>query len=234
MEERMSLLQLHRFSWFSIALEHQPPPIGKLPAASDAVCASTIELTANPEKSRQEKRKEARLAKNARKNESWLQRQKVQKLESSKLQRNHKVLVFRMRKANPQFPSWMAEEDWSWKGNLQRKLKVKGGKLKGEDLGLNMLFEGFQSFADSLGNKEGSNSAALPSKQSEKSSPTKKRKKEKLLEGGLPVDSKVEVPKVVVTDGAEVQSEDFPSKTPLRKNARRETPWRKKRGQQGR
>lgn len=123
-----------------------------------------------------------------------------------------------------QMDNTRAEEDLELERKLAKKLKVKGGKLKGEDLGLNMLFEGLQSLADSLGNKEGLNFVALPSKQSEKSSPRKKRKKEKLLEGGLPVDSKVEVPKVVVTDGAEVQSEDFPSKTSLRKRRKKRNP----------
>lgn len=117
-----------------------------------------------------------------------------------------------------------AEEDLELERKLAKKLKVKGGKLKGEDLGLNMLFEGIQSFADSLGKKEVSHSVALSSKQSEKSSPRKKRKKEKLFEGGLPVDLKVEVPKVVVTDGAEVQSEDFPPKTSLRKRRKKRNP----------
>lgn len=123
-----------------------------------------------------------------------------------------------------QMDNTRAEEDLELERKLAKKLKVKGGKLKGEDLGLNMLFEGIQSFADSLGKKEVSHSVALPSKQSEKSSPRKKRKKEKLFEGGLPVDSKVEVPKVVVTDGAEVQSEDFPPKTSLRKRRKKRNP----------
>ncbi|KAM5548391.1 hypothetical protein ABKV19_000021 [Rosa sericea] len=231
------------------------------------------------EKSRQEKRKEARSAKNARKNESWLQRQKAQKLKSSKStekpqnssvqnvkdetvtqldanserSRNMKKTSMgvereventkseapehnypkpskavggdKVSKRTPktkfekflELDNTRAEEDFELERKLAKKLKVKGGKLKGEDLGLNMLFEGISSFADSLGNKEVAYPEALPSKKSEKSSPRKKRKKEKLL----PDDLKGEDPKVVVTDGAEVESEDFPSKSSTRKRQKK-------------
>ncbi|XP_061998975.1 uncharacterized protein LOC133716285 [Rosa rugosa] len=230
------------------------------------------------EKSRQEKRKEARLAKNARKNESWLLRQayahfasiyltRAQKLNSSKStdssvqnlkdktvtqldgnsERSRNMNKTNMgveteventkseapehsypkplkavggdkvskRTPKTKFEKFLeldntrADEDLE----LERKLKVKGGKLKGEDLGLNMLFEGISSLADSLGNKEVTYPEALASKRS----PRKKRKKEKLL----PDDLKGEDPKVVATDGAEVESSDFPSKSSSRKRQKK-------------
>lgn len=112
------------------------------------------------------------------------------------------------------------EEDLELERKLAKKLKVKDGKLKGEDFGLNVLFEGI-SAVDSLGEKEATYVEALPAKQSKSSSSGKKCKKDKSLkdrlENELPSDLTVEVPEVAVTDGVEVESEDVSSKISLRK-----------------
>lgn len=112
------------------------------------------------------------------------------------------------------------EEDLELERKLAKKLKVKDGKLKGEDFGLNVLFEGI-SAVDSLGEKEATYVEALPAKQSKSSSSGKKCKKDKplkdRLENELPSDLMVEVPEVAVTDGVEVESEDVSSKISLRK-----------------
>lgn len=101
-----------------------------------------------------------------------------------------------------------AEDDLELERKLAKKLKVKGGKLKGEDLGLNMLFEGISSFADE----------ALPSKKYEKNSLRKKRKKDKLL----PDDLESEDPNVVATDGA-VPSKSSSRKRPKKRKSLEET-----------
>ncbi|XP_050365805.1 uncharacterized protein LOC126784386 [Argentina anserina] len=215
------------------------------------------------EKSRQEKRKEARLAKNARKNEFWLQRQKPQKHISSKstekplnkkdetaIQSDVNFETSRSRKKTntrqqnevedsksevntkaskaaggekkvskralkTKFEKFFeldnngAEDDLELERKLAKKLKVKGGKLKGEDLGLNMLFEDISCFDDSLGPRRVAYPAVLPSKESEKAL-RKKRKKEKLF----PDDSMAEDP--------EVESEDFPSRSSLSKRQKKQ------------
>ncbi|KAL6211427.1 hypothetical protein ACLB2K_016653 [Fragaria x ananassa] len=194
------------------------------------------------EKSRQEKRKEARLAKNARKNQSWLQRQKASKstekpLNSSHQNKNDETAISETSRdmgventkseVHPrpstkvpkitqkskfdkflQLDHTRAEDDLELERKLAKKLKVKGGKLKGEDLGLNMLFEGISSFADE----------ALPSKKYEKSSLRKKRKKDKLL----PDDLESEDPNVVATDGA-VPSKSSSRKRPKKRKSLEET-----------
>ncbi|VVA20253.1 PREDICTED: nucleolar MIF4G [Prunus dulcis] len=211
------------------------------------------------EKSRREKRKEARLSKNARNHESWLQHKKIQKDKAifvksktvqktkdehtaeetevkarseSPEQKDHKVSkaveeekgLKRTPKTN--FEKYLdidrnrGEEDLELERKLAKKLKVKDGKLKGEDFGLNVLFEGI-SAVDSLGEKEATYVEALPAKQSKSSSSGKKCKKDKplkdRLENELPSDLMVEVPEVAVTNGVEVESEDVSSKISLRK-----------------
>lgn len=107
-----------------------------------------------------------------------------------------------------------AEEDLELERRLAKKLKVKDGKLKGEDFGLNVLFEGIDSF----GTEEMTYADALPVKKSKNSNSRKKHKKDKSLEnrleGELPSRG---VPEEAVTDGAEVEIEDFPSKKASRK-----------------
>jgi len=77
-----------------------------------------------------------------------------------------------------------AEEDLELERKLAKKLKVKVGKLRGEDDGINSLFEGIPSIIESLGEEE------LPGAEefSEKSSKRKKCKKKKSLDQGLESD----------------------------------------------
>lgn len=88
-----------------------------------------------------------------------------------------------------------AKEDLVLERKLAKKLKVKVGKLRGEDDGINSLFEGIPSIIDSLGEEE------LPAAEefSDKSSKSKKKKKKKRksldqgLESDVAVDSSVGV-----------------------------------------
>ncbi|KAE8009038.1 hypothetical protein FH972_005496 [Carpinus fangiana] len=76
----------------------------------------------------------------------------------------------------------LAEEDLELERKLAKKLKVKVGKLRGEDDGINSLFEGIPSIIDSLGEEE------LPGAEefSDKNSKSKKKKKKrKSLDLGL-------------------------------------------------
>ncbi|KAM2892996.1 hypothetical protein FF1_008399 [Malus domestica] len=110
-----------------------------------------------------------------------------------------------------------AEEDLELERRLAKKLKVKDGKLKGEDFGLNVLFEGILP-VDSFGTEETIYADALPVQKSKNSESRKKRKKDKSLEGRLEVELPSRgVPEEAVTDGAEVEIEDFPSKKSSRK-----------------
>ncbi|BBG95931.1 MIF4G domain-containing protein / MA3 domain-containing protein [Prunus dulcis] len=186
------------------------------------------------EKSRREKRKEARLSKNARNHESWLQHKKIQKdkaifvksktVQKTKDEHTAEETEVKARSESPEQKdhkvSKAGEEDLELERKLAKKLKVKDGKLKGEDFGLNVLFEGI-SAVDSLGEKEATYVEALPAKQSKSSSSGKKCKKDKplkdRLENELPSDLMVEVPEVAVTNGVEVESEDVSSKISLRK-----------------
>ncbi|KAB1213037.1 Nucleolar MIF4G domain-containing protein 1 [Morella rubra] len=75
----------------------------------------------------------------------------------------------------------LAEEDLELERKLAKKLKVKDGKLRGEDDGINVLFRGIPSIIDSLG-KEGTPSA----KEFPDSSPKRKKRKEMMsLDQGL-------------------------------------------------
>jgi nucleolar MIF4G domain-containing protein 1 len=78
----------------------------------------------------------------------------------------------------------LAEEDLELERKLAKKLRVKVGKLRGEDDGINSLFEGIPSIIDSLGEEE------LPGAEefSDKSSKSKKKKKRKSLDQGLESD----------------------------------------------
>lgn len=105
-------------------------------------------------------------------------------------------------------------EDLELERELAKKLKVKYGKLKGEDDELSLLFEGIPSVLDSSGEDE------LPVKKSKKKSASKKRKMEisdQELEDEMPLDSMFEVsePEDMYSDG--VASEEAPVKVPSRK-----------------
>ncbi|XP_010438438.1 PREDICTED: nucleolar MIF4G domain-containing protein 1-like [Camelina sativa] len=180
---------------------------------------------------RHEKRKEARLQKNQRKHESWLQRQKSQKdkqvsssvqktgdviksedfhqtsdsdterLESSRprgnkdngrsfLDKKEEVRVKKEKKM-PKFqrmkdlnrpkkktkfeeflemdtPTVISgDQDAELERRLAKKLKVKKGKLRGLDDGMNDLFEGLPSVFDSMGSELGDSSKKRKKKRSE-------------------------------------------------------------------
>ncbi|KAE8099731.1 hypothetical protein FH972_017688 [Carpinus fangiana] len=78
----------------------------------------------------------------------------------------------------------LAEEDLELERKLAKKLKVKVGKLRGEDDGINSLFKGIPSIIDSFGQEE------LPGAEefSDNSSKSKKKKKRKSLDQGLESD----------------------------------------------
>ncbi|XP_059304326.1 uncharacterized protein LOC132056242 [Lycium ferocissimum] len=71
----------------------------------------------------------------------------------------------------------LADEDLAAERKLAKKLKVKGGKLLGDDDDMNMLFEGIPSLLGSFGDENKELAGEAPPK-SDKSS-TKKRSKEK-------------------------------------------------------
>ncbi|KAF8069806.1 hypothetical protein N665_1131s0006 [Sinapis alba] len=172
--------------------------------------------------SRHEKRKEARLQKNQKKHESWLQRQKLQKekrvsssvqtktddviksetfLQRSdketehvksvspsgnkdkkksftqkkdilrvkpkekKMQRGRGMKDVKKPKKKTKFEEFLemetqsallsGEQDVELERKLAKKLKVKNGKLRGVDDGMNELFEGLPSVLDSIGSELG-------------------------------------------------------------------------------
>jgi nucleolar MIF4G domain-containing protein 1 len=80
----------------------------------------------------------------------------------------------------------LAEEDLELERKLAKKLKVKVGKLRGEDDGINSLFEGIPSIIDSFGEEElpGAEEFSDNSSKSKK----KKKKKRKSLDQGLESD----------------------------------------------
>ncbi|XP_047308607.1 nucleolar MIF4G domain-containing protein 1 [Impatiens glandulifera] len=178
------------------------------------------------EKSRRELRKEARLEKNQKKHESWLEHQRPQEskkislhskkknAESKEEERSHmeftdepnnseidavvnkhevpkprkcisskkfgapkkksKALFGEPLSMNIQVGGTItAEEDLKWEKKLAKRLKIKGGRLHGDDDGLNMLFEGMPSAFDTLENGK---------EYDENKSPRKKSKKNALLE----------------------------------------------------
>ncbi|KAH0937133.1 hypothetical protein HID58_004594 [Brassica napus] len=164
--------------------------------------------------SRHEKRKEARLQKNQKKHESWLQRQKLQKEKrvsasssvqtktddviksetykeaqhvksvspggnkvdkksftqkksehrvkpkEKKMQRGHKTKDLNKPRKKTKFEEYLEmetqsaslsrEQDAELERKLAKKLKVKNGKLRGVDDGMNDLFEGLPSVLDSM------------------------------------------------------------------------------------
>ncbi|XP_035544529.1 nucleolar MIF4G domain-containing protein 1-like [Juglans regia] len=234
------------------------------------------------EKSRREKRKEARFGKKAQKHQAWLQHQeyrnlrkkpgnsnskKVSKL-NNLLEQNVQEKEILQSKGKPErhqnsetsnkplsvglngsssskvverkkgskgnlkktkFEEYLemgmqsaaasAEEDLELERKLAKKLKVKSGKLRGEDDDVNLLFEGFPSIIDSLGEE-------LPIAEGfpDKSSKSKKLKKKKLLEEGpesdILGDPSVRSSKSIETCDA-LMSEDVPADAPLRKKRRK-------------
>ncbi|KAK7265179.1 hypothetical protein RJT34_32795 [Clitoria ternatea] len=185
------------------------------------------------EKSRRERRKESRLAKNASKNQSWLLHQKSRAMKSSdhtsklkiktesdtsvsprleetqrvKLEcfpRKHETrqeeeectvadqvggfVAKKMKKINkgsrrsrktrvemamPEV-SMAAMKDLELERKLSKKLKVKEGKLRGVDDGLNIFLEGMSSVTDFMGEGEVHGTSELSAKRLKKSMSSKK------------------------------------------------------------
>lgn len=108
-----------------------------------------------------------------------------------------------------------AEEDLELERKLAKKLRVKNGKVKGEDLGMNMFFKGIPSVLNSLEEEKLMDTEEFPVENFEKKLSSKKRKKEKLsrqgLEGEIPGDSTAAVREPLETY-AEVESEEVSAK----------------------
>ncbi|KAJ0014771.1 hypothetical protein Pint_20049 [Pistacia integerrima] len=223
---------------------------------------------------RRDIRKEARLAKNQRKHQAWMEHQKSQKLKrtnedvklkhgkkskgsytqikseenqsltelilsekdevklnsvgqnestSSKTEKRKKDISKRARKTKfEEFlqldvpkASISAEEDLELERKLAKKLKVKNGKMRGEDDGLNVLFEGVPSVFDSSGEEE-----EIPN--AEEQPAKKKPKKRKSLEQGLEGENGGDLmPKSEETNGADVGLEEVPATVASRKRRKK-------------
>lgn len=81
-----------------------------------------------------------------------------------------------------------AEEDLKLEKRLAKKLRVKDGKLKGEDLGMNLFVEGIPSVLDVLEEETRTHVEESPVENIEKRPSRKKRKKQKFSEQGLEVE----------------------------------------------
>ncbi|KAG2689902.1 hypothetical protein I3760_09G162300 [Carya illinoinensis] len=238
------------------------------------------------EKSRREKRKEARFGKKAQKHQAWLQHQEYRNLRkksgnsnSKKVSRSNNLLEQNVQekeilqsKGKPErhqhletskkpqsvglngsssskvverkkgskgnlkktkFEEYLemgmqnsaasAEEDLELERKLAKKLKVKSGKLRGEDDDINFLFEGLPSIIDSLGEE-----LPIAEEFPDKSSKSKKLKKKKLLEEG-PESEILGDPSVRSSKSIDaLMSEVVPADVPLRKKH-----WKRKLLEQG-
>ncbi|KAF3456658.1 hypothetical protein FNV43_RR01312 [Rhamnella rubrinervis] len=108
-----------------------------------------------------------------------------------------------------------AEDDLELERKLTKKLKVKNGKVKGEDLGMNIFFKGIPSVLDSVEEEKLTDTEELPGENFEKKLSSKKRKRKKLskqgLEGEIPDDSTAAVHEPLETY-AEVESVELSAK----------------------
>ncbi|KAM6551563.1 hypothetical protein CsatB_001371 [Cannabis sativa] len=238
------------------------------------------------EKSRREKRKEARLEKNSKKHQVHLQRQKNKKIQknsrdmksksvkksnsfllhpynvkqtqlseldddlrsqkpskmekgvehvvdsSSDAELSESTVVERKmgskRTGKTNFEKFLemeaavhAEEDLELERKLAKKLKVKGGKLRGADDEMNLLFEGIRSVLDSDGEDE------LPVKKSKKRTSIKKGKIEisdQDLEVEIPSHSMAELFEPEDMNGVEAPSDVLDEVPARKKNKKRRLP----------
>ncbi|KAG9452088.1 hypothetical protein H6P81_004992 [Aristolochia fimbriata] len=193
-------------------------------------------LSMGEEKSRKEKRKEARLAKQRERHLSWIQHQKfskekkVQSFSSSSAPKepiklttdvsdevryqNSEKQTQKSKKSDPQsnkkatspstvkqknknlkrkpktkFEEYIeretgrsaisGEEDLEMERKLAKKLKVKGGKLRGLDDGLNILFDGVSSMMDSASDDEMFEAITVSGKNKEGQTSKKKQAKKR-------------------------------------------------------
>lgn len=111
-----------------------------------------------------------------------------------------------------------AEEDLELEKKLAKKLKVKNGKIRGEDDALNVLFEGIPSvFHSSVEEEDNSKAEEQPAKKKRK----KQKSLEQELEGESEGDLEVEMPKSEETNGADVALEEVPTKIGSRKRKKK-------------
>ncbi|KAK1297302.1 hypothetical protein QJS10_CPB15g02149 [Acorus calamus] len=183
------------------------------------------------EKSRKEKRKESRLAKQKNRFQSWVEHQRsvnqkkaqsipkkpetpseeVVKKKKSPLKAMEKK---RKRKSKTKFEEYLEMEenkcsvsataDLELEKKLARRLRVKGGRLGGLDDGINMLFDGLPSVLNS--SLDGGDLGLC-----EVSGDDKKRKRRKKSSNASEKEGEGEV--VVSTDGAIGQSEESVEET---------------------
>lgn len=110
--------------------------------------------------------------------------------------------------------SMAAQKDLEFERKLSKKLKVKEGKLRGMDDGLNLLLEGMSSFTDLFGEGEDSDNGELPKKRSKKSSSSEKHKLPKEWMEAESLDGKLGP---VETSDQDVALEEVPDSVTSRK-----------------
>lgn len=127
----------------------------------------------------------------------------------SKKKRIVKTNFEKFLEMDEQIAAMSAQADLELERKLAKKLKVKSGRLRGEDDSVNLLFKGIPSILDSEGEDE------LPVKKSKIRSTSKKRKTEKSLDRELevevPSDSMVVASEPADIYGAEEASEEVPA-----------------------
>ncbi|EOY10529.1 MIF4G domain and MA3 domain-containing protein isoform 1 [Theobroma cacao] len=234
-------------------------------------------------KSRREKRKEARLAHNKQKHDSWLQNQKSQRMERQlrdvkskkgnkiknsqtrflkeneivqqasehstipskaesklKLEEDHDFNESKMvkgkkslkRTSKTKFEEYLemetpnaamlAQKDLELERKLAKKLKVKDGKLRGDDDDLNMLFEDVPSALESW-DEEVPDTERFSDERTVNPTSSKKHKKKKsadqAFEDDIADDSTIAASEL--EDNAEMAFEDILAKAPARKRRRK-------------
>lgn len=88
-------------------------------------------------------------------------------------------------------PGLSAEQDLELERKLAKKLKVKAGKLRGEDDGINVLFEGIPSIVDFPGEEVSQFSEEFAVEETKKKPLGKKGKKRKSLDQALDIESEL-------------------------------------------
>ena len=110
-----------------------------------------------------------------------------------------------------------SKKDLELERKLSKKLKVKEGRLRGMDDGMNVLLEGLSSAMDLFGEEEVPGASELPTKRSKKSSSSKKRKEEKLSNEGMEAETISGVSMPVETSVQDGASEEVPDGGPVKK-----------------
>jgi len=114
--------------------------------------------------------------------------------------------------------SMAAEKDLELERKLSKKLKVKEGKLRGMDDGLNILLEGMSSSFDFMGEEEVPGIDELPVKRLKKSLSSKK---EKLSRKRMKAEAMADVSEDVETSNEDVELDDIPESVPSKKKRKK-------------